>query len=257
MIILAWWMASRRWRMDWVQTVALWGALIGFFAIGLVISTKIGGGGDLHNLDMYLITALVAIVLGLMSFDVNSVQLRWPFWAVGLILYLVFWVIYPFTPLHPSSAYHPFLELPKDEQVAEALSTTQNEVAKFAKSGEVLFMDDRQLLVFGYIPAIPFVPDYEKKYMMDQAMASNVSYFRPYYQDLAKKRFALIVTEPLRTRRREDLGGPFSEENDAWVLWVSNPTLCFYEPIYVSTAVNVELLVPKQTPVGCEEYLKQ
>jgi hypothetical protein len=257
LILLAWWMASRSWHLDWVQTVALWGALIGFFGIGLVISTKIGGGGDLHNLDMYLITALVAIVLGLMSFDVNSVQLRWPFWAVGLILYLVFWVIYPFTPLHPSSAYHPFLELPKDEQVAEALSTTQNEVAKFAKSGEVLFMDDRQLLVFGYIPAIPFVPDYEKKYMMDQAMASNVSYFRPYYQDLAKKRFALIVTEPLRTRRREDLGGPFSEENDAWVLWVSNPTLCFYEPIYVSTAVNVELLVPKQTPVGCEEYLKQ
>jgi hypothetical protein len=257
LIILAWWMTSRSWHLDWVQKVALWGALIGFFGIGLVISTKIGGGGDLHNLDMYLITALVAIVLGLMSFDIRSVQMRWPFWVVGLIFYLVFWVVYPFTPLHPSSAYHPFLELPKEAQVAEALSTTQNEVAKFAKLGEVLFMDDRQLLVFRYIPAIPFVPEYEKKYMMDQAMASNANYFHSYYQDLAKGRFALIVTEPLRTRRREDLGGPFSEENDAWVLWVSNPTLCFYEPIYVSTAVNVELLVPKQNPVGCEEYLKQ
>ena len=257
LIVLAWWMISRRWHLDWFQKVALWGALIGFFVIGLVISTKIGGGGDLHNLDMFLITALVVIVLGLMSLDVSSIQMQWPFWAVGLILYLVFWVLYPFTPLHPRSAYHPSLELPKETQVAEALSTTQNEVAKYAKSGEVLFMDDRQLLVFGYIPAIPFVPEYEKKYMMDQAMASNASYFRSYYQDLAKKRFALIVTEPLRTRRREDLGGPFSEENDAWVLWVSNPTLCFYEPIYVATDVNVELLVPKQHPVGCEEYLKQ
>jgi len=256
LIILAWWMLSRRWLLDWVQRTAIWGVLIGFFAIGLVISTKIGGGGDLHNLDMYLMTLLVVIVLGFMALDLTSVQIQWPSWAVGLILYSIFWVVYPFTPLYPRSDYHPSLELPKDNQVAEALSTTQSEVAKFAKSGEVLFMDQRQLLAFGYILPIPFIPEYEKKYMMDQAMGNNSSYFQPYYHDLAKQRFALIVTEPLKTRRREDLGGPFSEENDAWVLWVSNPTLCFYEPIYLSTDVNVELLVPKQNPVGCEQYLK-
>jgi hypothetical protein len=256
LIILAWWVISRGWQLDWIQKTAIWGALIGFFAIGLVISTKIGGGGDLHNLDMYLVTLLVIMVLGLMSIDQSPARLQSPVWAVGLILYLMFWVIYPFTPLHPRSGYHPFLELPKANQVAEVLSTTKNEVVKFAKSGEVLFMDQRQLLVFGYIPSVPFIPEYEKKYMMDQAMGNNSSYFQPYYHDLANRRFALIVTEPLKTRRREDLGGPFSEENDAWVLWVSNPTLCFYEPIYVSTDVNVELLVPKQNPVGCEQYLK-
>ncbi len=203
------------------------GALIGFFGIGLVISTKIGGGGDLHNLDMYLVTLLVVIVLGLMSIDQSSVRLQWPVWAVGLILFLMFWVVYPFTPLYPRSGYHPFLELPKENQVAEVLSTTTKRSCKICQIGEVLFMDQRQLLVFGYIPSIPFIPDYEKKYMMDQAMGNNSSYFQPYYRDLAKRRFALIVTEPLKTRRREDLGGPFSEENDAWVLWVSNPTLCF------------------------------
>ena len=117
-------------------------------------------------------------------------------------------------------------------------------------------MDQRQLLAFGYIPSIPFIPEYEKKYMMDQAMGNNSNYFQPYYHDLDDRRFALIVTEPLKTRRREDLGGPFSEENDAWVFWVSNPTLCFYEPIYVSTDVNLELLAPKQNPGGCEQYLK-
>ena len=120
-----------------------------------------------------------------------------------------------------------------------------------------MFMDHRQLLTFGYIPAVPFVPDYEKKYMMDQAMGNNAQYFQTYYHDLAQKRFAVIVTEPLRTKRREELGGPFSEENDAWVLWVSNPTLCFYEPLYIEPDVNVELLVPKQNPVGCEEYLNE
>ena len=256
LIILLWWMISRRWQMDWVQTIAVWGALVGFFAIGLVISTKIGGGGDLHNLDMYLITLLVVTVLGLMWLKAGAVQTKWPVWAVGLTYFLIFLVIYPFLPMHPGSDYHQRLDMANENKVSEAFSVVRAEVEKYAKTGEVLFMDHRQLLTFGYIPAIPFVPEYEKKFMMDQAMASNADYFQAYYHDLAQKRFALIVTEPLRTKRREELGGPFSEENDAWVIWVSNPTLCFYEPLYLSTEVNVELLVPKSNPLGCEQYLE-
>ena len=255
-IILGWWMISRRWQLDWVQKIAIAGALIGFFAIGLVISTKIGGGGDLHNLDMFLVTLLVVTVLWLTSLDPGSIQTGLPAWAVALIAFLMFWVVYPFTPLHPGSDHHPRLDLANEGRVSEAFSAVSEEVAKFARSGEVLFMDHRQLLAFGYLPAIPFVPEYEKKFMMDQAMANNAGYFQAYYQDLAKGRFALIVTEPLRTKTREELGGPFSEENDAWVLWVSNPTLCFYEPVYESTDVNIELLVPKQNPLGCDQYLE-
>jgi hypothetical protein len=255
-IILGWWMFSTRGQLDWVQRLAISGALIGFFAIGLVISTKIGGGGDLHNLDMFLVTLLVVTVLWLTSLDLSSLQTRWPAWGGALIAFLMFWVVYPFTPLHPGSDHHPRLDLANENRTSEAFSAVRQEIEKFARSGEVLFMDHRQLLTFGYLPAIPFVPEYEKKYMMDQAMANNAGYFQAYYRDLAEQRFALIVTEPLRTKRREELGGPFSEENDAWVLWVSNPTLCFYEPLYESTDVNIELLVPKQNPLGCEQYLE-
>jgi hypothetical protein len=255
-IILGWWMFSTRGQLDWVQMLAISGALIGFFAIGLVISTKIGGGGDLHNLDMFLVTLLVVTVLWLTSLDLSSLQTRWPAWAGALVAFLMFWVVYPFTPLHPGSDHHPRLDLANENRTSEAFSAVRQEVEKFARSGEVLFMDHRQLLTFRYLSAIPFVPEYEKKYMMDQAMANNAGYFQAYYRDLAEQRFALIVTEPLRTKRREELGGPFSEENDAWVLWVSNPTLCFYEPLYESTDVNIELLVPKQNPLGCEQYLE-
>jgi len=34
-------------------------------------------------------------------------------------------------------------------------------------------MDQRQLLTFGYVPKIPLVDDYEKKYMMDTAMTGD------------------------------------------------------------------------------------
>jgi hypothetical protein len=255
-ILLAWWMISRRWPLDWIQKIAIWGALVGFFAIGLVISTKIGGGGDLHNLDMYLVTLLVVTVLGLMALMAGPIQTKWPVWAIALTFFLIFLVIYPFVPMHPGSDYHPRLDMANENKVAEAFSVVRTEVEKYAKTGEVLFMDHRQLLTFRYVPPLPFIPEYEKKFMMDQAMGSNADYFQAYYHDLAQKRFALIVTEPLRTKRREELGGPFSEENDAWVIWVSNPTLCFYEPLYLSTEVNVELLVPKQNPLGCEQYLE-
>jgi hypothetical protein len=255
-ILLAWWIISGRWQLDWIQKTAILGVLTGFFSIGLVISTKIGGGGDLHNLDMFLVTLFVVAVLGIMAVDRKPIPTKWSAWTTALVCFLIFWVVYPFIPLNPGSDYHPFLQLPNEKKVSEAFSTVQKEVTKYSKTGEVLFMDHRQLLTFRYLPAIAFVPEYEKKYMMDQAMANNARYFETYYQDLAKKRFALIVTEPLKTKRREELGGPFSEENDAWVLWVSNPTLCFYEPLYMSTDVNIELLVPKQNPLGCEQYLE-
>jgi hypothetical protein len=104
---------------------------------------------------------------------------------------------------------------------------------------------------------VPFIPEYEKKYMMDQAMAANAAYFLPYYQDLQKHRFTLIVTEPLKVNLKNEDEGVFSEENDAWVVWVSAPTLCFYEPILTEKSVGVQLLVPRQDAKDCGKYLQQ
>jgi hypothetical protein len=252
LILLAWWM-SQVWKLDWIQKAAIVAVLVGFFSVGLIISTKIGGGGDLHNLDMYLMTLIVIVTLAVSQ---RESEVRWPFWAVGLVILLLLTAAYPFTPLSSNASYNPWLDLPKDTAVSKTLSAIRTEVKDAAKNGDVLFIDQRQLLTFGYLPAVPFVPEYEKKYMMDQAMGNNGRYFKEYYKDLAKKRFTLIVTEPLRSKLRSEMGGVFSEENDAWVTWVSNPTLCFYEPIYLSRETDVELLVPRANPVGCEQYLK-
>ncbi len=230
--------------------------LIGFFVLGLVVSAKIGGGGDLHNLDMYLITLLIMIVFGLMLQVNNSPGTGWPVWIVGIVSFVTFFLIYPFTPFHPNARYNQRLDLPGHYQVTEALSKVQQQVKKYAKVGQVLFMDQRQLLTFGYVPSVAFVPDYEKKYLMDQAMASNAEYFHSYYEDLARQRFSLIITEPLHAEPKLEMVGSFTEENNAWVYWVSNPTLCFYEPIYFSKKIRLELLVPKQQPVDCEKYIE-
>ncbi len=259
MALLLYKLFSHQWKLDGFQLLAVLGALIGFLAVGLVISTKIGGGGDLHNLDMYIGTLIVVTVLGLAGQALSESKgvdvRRWPSWVLAMLCLLVILPAYQFTPFHPSASYHAWLDLPTRDDTDKALREINGEVEKYSQLGDILFMDQRQLLTFGYVNAVPFVPEYEKKYMMDQALASNETYFRPYYQDLANKRFALIVTEPLKVSLKEE-GGVFSEENDLWVKWVSAPTLCFYEQILTDKDVGVEILVPRENPVGCEKYLK-
>ncbi|MBK8619736.1 MAG: hypothetical protein IPN96_22170 [Anaerolineales bacterium] len=245
---------SRQWKLDGFQQAAILGALTGFLAIGLVISTKIGGGGDLHNLDMYIGTLIVVIMLGLTGQPALS-ESKSPAWTLAALCFFALLPVYQFTPFFPSAAYHSRLDIPAQEDTDKALIQIRAAVEETAALGEVLFMDQRQLLTFGYMPKIPFVAEYEKKYMMDQAMASNEIYFQPYYQDLANQRFALIVTEPLKMDLKNE-GGIFSEENDLWVTWVSAPTLCFYEPVMTDKSVGVQLLVPRKDLIGCEKYLQ-
>ena len=254
-VFLAWWMITKQLKLDIWQKLAVWGALSGFFAAGLVISTKIGGGGDLHNLDMYLATLMLVMALAMTTLAGNPERKPPPAWALALVAFLILLPVHQFVPLDPAYESEPS-SLASPEKTQEILSTIRTQVDAASRQGEVLFMDQRQLLTFGYISAIPFVPEYEKKYMMDQALANNANYFSSYYRDLADKRFALIVTEILRSKLKADLGGPFSEENDAFVTWVSNPTLCFYEPTYTSKETNIMLLAPRANPQGCEEYLK-
>lgn len=245
--------ATWRWKLDVFQSLGLWGALAGFLVAGLVISTKIGGGGDLHNLDMYIGTLMLSTSLLLYAHPQSSAESppARPAWVWGLLLLLALTPVFPFTPFSAEAGYHKRLDLPTAAESADTLERIRQETAAAAQRGEVLFMDQRQLLTFGYIPSIPFVSEYEKKYMMDQAMGGNAAYFQPYYRDLEARRFSLIVTEILRGGLKQE--GIFSEENNAWVEWVSNPTLCYYEPILTDRTVGVQLLIPRAEAEPCDK----
>ena len=267
LILLAWWMFSRRWKLDWVQITAIWGALAGFLGVGIVVSMKIGGGSDLHNLDMFFMALLFVIVtgwraqrIGMGGQEPGPEKRTWPPFAVGLAVFSVMLMVYPLTLFSPSASSSPrAVPLPGPADVEEVLDEIRSEVERALPQGEVLFMDQRQLLAFGYVPAIPFVDEYEKKFVMDMAMASNAEYFQAYYQDLANRRFSLIITEPLRINYQGDTH-IFGDENDAWVQWVSEPTLCFYEPVDQTNAkdrVAVMLLVPRADTRDCARFLEQ
>ena len=241
LFLLIYIIVKKRWRLDVWQKLAFGGILGAFLVVGLIISVKIGGGNNLHNLDMFLIGTLFAASLaweaGLKQW-VKSIDAQ-PGWIRLLILAAV---LYP--AVQPVISVQPFI-LPLKNETQEALSSVQQYVMEGEQKGAVLLIDQRQLLTFGFIQDIPLIPEYEKRHMMDMAMADDADYFNKFYEDIAGHRFSMILSEPLHTGFQ---GGQyeFGNENDAWVKWVSVPLLCYYEPVETYPVYGVQILVPKE-----------
>jgi hypothetical protein len=237
-ILLIYLRVRSKWKLDLWQGLAVAGCLIVFAGAGLVISLKIGGGSNLHNLDMFFVGLLFALAvawrqgaLGIAQKDADVST-----WARALILIVVL------IPALRSPLIIRPLDLPPAENTGRWLAIIQQEVAD--AQGPVLFMDERQLITFGYIRGVTMIPEYDKRYMTDLAMANDEKSFRQYYADLAAHRFALIVADPLKLATFGDERN-FGEENDAWVRWVAEPTLRYYQPLYTFDKIGVELLVPR------------
>jgi hypothetical protein len=264
--------ATKKWALNAWQKLGLVLPLLAFLAVGLIVSTKIGGGGDLHNLDMFLIGILFTAVIAwenggrqwLGQID-NS-----PVWVKGvLVLLLAIPGIQPLSALRSFGSVDDavwlvtltdvsnqrFLEmLPPQNEVDDILGTIRQEVDARKSQGEILFLDQRQLLTFGYVKDVPLVPEYEKKILMNEAMSASASYFAPFYADLEAQRFSLIISEPLRAPVK-DSNYQFGEENNAWVEWVVEPVLCYYEEIARFRSAQIQLLVPRQGEVDCSSVL--
>jgi uncharacterized protein (DUF983 family) len=259
---------KKHWVLNIWQRLAIILPLLAFLVVGLVASAKIGGGGDLHNMDMFLIgllfTGVVAWYNGGKEWIQDSHNI--PLWMKFIVALLV--IVPALASLREIRSYNfngdiarlltltdapnenSLGLLPSQDTVDSALSVIREEVALAQQRGDVLFLDQRQLLTFGYITNVSLIPEYEKKVLMNEALSSNAAYFEPFYVDIANHRFSLIISEPLRTPIK-DSSFQFGEENNAWVKWVSNPVLCYYEPKVDLKEVGVQLLVPKSEPIDC------
>jgi hypothetical protein len=265
---------KRIWILNTFQKIVILLPLLAFLLVGLVASTKIGGGGDLHNMDMFLI--------GLMFVGAMACYTIGSDWFKGIseapMFIKIFLAIMVFIPgIQPLSALRTFeyagdpqwlytladitdlkaLDLPPTDDIAnDAIDRIQHEVTLAQQDGEVLFIDQRQLLTFGYITNVPLVPEYEKKVLMNQALSNSSSYFYSFYEDLANKRFSLIISEPLRAPEK-DSTYQFGEESNGWLIWVMRPILCYYEEKNYLRKVDVELLVPKDEAMDCSDQLPE
>jgi hypothetical protein len=234
----------------WAGILAI---LLVLLAGGLVVSTKIGGGSNLHNLDAYLTMLLVVggwCYYARTNPDTDTVptiapgepaaRLHW----IGM-LYILLLPVY-LTLL--SGPVTPPIDLQRVDRALAAIDSLAT--AAYQSSEEVLFISERQLLTYDLIRSVPLVPEYEKVFLMEMAMANNPGYLGQFQQDLKNQRFALIVSEPLAIRYKGSAKS-FGEENDAWVVNVAEPILCYYEPFRTFRELKIQLLKPRSEPGTC------
>ena len=240
------------------------GSILGvLFAGGVVVSVKIGGGSNLHNLDAYLV--LLLVIGGYVWFGISAEgettnqgigdkgqgagdmsQGRkdrdlWKWgrrmspWMVGLAAAVPLIFTLSAGGIWPQ----------RDTQAAQADLGTLRLAAQQAvmNGGKVLMINQRHLLAFGELPGVPLEADYELVFLMEMAMAGNTDYLETFHADLENHRFDLIIAEPLAVQY-QGRARSFGEENDAWVNQVSTPVLCHYQPLAALQTAGVVLYVP-------------
>lgn len=246
---LAMWIALRARRADWhpIRLVFILAALLVLFVGGIIVSLKIGGGANLHNMDAYL--SLLLIVLAYVVFgrcqpesgeDAKPVILPW-FVAVLLMLMPV----WAWTQFNLGIRTY---DTARTESVLAELQGYVDDVN--AQGGEILFITQRHLISMHMLQGVTLVPEYEREDLMEMAMGNNLLYLDQFGDDMYHQRFALIVVDPLTYNiLREDRS--FAEENNVWVRRVMKHILCNYREEVVFSEDEIGLYVPQEGERRC------
>lgn len=235
-------------RWDGWQLAGAGAALAAFLSVGLVASVKIGGGNNLHNLDMFFVALVTLGGWGLIDLAKRGqwdVVARSPAVRTFLALAVIvptWWLVKTGGPL----------DVADWRTAQDSLEALQEEVRAANRRGPVLFIDQRQLFTFGHLEDVPLVMDYEMKNLMNQALAENEPYLRRFEQDLAEGRFSMVIAEPQKIQY-QGRSAAFGEENDAWVRHVSVPLLEHYRPELRLPEVEVWGMVPVEKAGGGTE----
>ena len=206
-----------------LRRVGLAAAPAVLFLGGLVVSAKIGGGGNLHNLDAYLVVLLVITVFW--TFGPVTTEAGTPMGGPTPSLALLGAALaMPVAFALSAHGAWPMRETDSARALVERISQAATNAGR--QGQRVLFISERHLIAFEGLE-VRLEPEYEKVYLMEMAMAGNRDYLDRLYADLAAHRFGLIVTERLSTGLRGS-EYTFGEENDVWAERVAAPILASY-----------------------------
>jgi hypothetical protein len=239
-------LATRQWKsLHSIRWLGLSGMLVALFAGSAVVSTKIGGGGDLHNMDTYaVLISIVALYFfsGRVQAEPSEKQMQIrssPVWIVVLTIPILF--------LIPMLSPYPVYNEEQNQAAHQQLVDVVNEAGK---TGPVLFINDRQLVALGEVN-VPLVYDYEVVTLMEMAMSRNQVYMDRFYRDLTNHRFSAIVATKQNLGIKQE--GVFVEENNVWNTYVSPYILCYYESTTTIEAdgTRLEIYTPRIQPGDC------
>lgn len=254
-IWIVWWTKGVKVQLGFWRWLAIAVLLIVLFAGGIVVSAKIGGGNNLHNLDAYWV--LFWLLSAALFFrkvngekptnEIPNPTRNWRTDKVGRQI-LLGWLCLELLVSALSSGSPRLLysrtEVENDLQLLEQAIQSANQ------HGEVLFLTERQLLTFGEPKFLKIAYDYEKVWLIMMAMAHNQAYMSRFREDIRSQRFSLIISDPLRLRKK-GITAHFGDENDYWVDEIATPILCYYEPKKFLRTATIRWYVPRAIPLPC------
>lgn len=222
------------------QRFLLSAALSVFFFGGLVVSVKIGGGSNLHNMDAFLLLVLVIICYAAVNindhFSTQNLNLVMKGLLTASVAISVVWQL---------SGWVPKFTFFRETAMEEMQKLEKDVTREAGKGKEVLFISQRHFLTFGMLSNVPLIEDYELLTVMEMAMSKNRTYLDRFQADLKAQRFGLIVAYKQYDLIKGD-GDGFAEENNAWVTEISRPLLEYYTPITWLRQSGVQIYAPKK-----------
>jgi hypothetical protein len=234
---------------DWhpMRLMLILAVLLVLFLGGLVVSLKIGGGANVHNMDAYF--SLLLIVFAYLIFaryraetgeTAQPVALHW--------LIVVLLLINPVWSFIQFSIGFGSYDAARTQSVMISLQEYVDQAN--AQGGEILFITQRHLISMHMLKDVTLIPEYEREDLMEIAMANNTQALSEFRRDMESQRFALIIVDPLNynilSRRRG-----FSEENNVWVTRIVKPILCNYRAETSFPVDDIALYVPQEVPRQC------
>lgn len=225
----------------------IFSALTALFLVGMIVSLKIGGGADLHNMDSYFI--LLLIVAGYLAFaryrrEDGGLDAPLPLhWVVVVLL-----IAMPVWSRLQSNPVIITYDANRTDAVLSALQERLDQVN--SQGGEILFISQRHLISMGMLHNVTLIPEYEREDLMEMAMGNNTEYLDKFWSDMESQRFALIIVDPLTFKY---LGKEYSfgEENNVWVRYAMRPILCNYRQDEIFPADAIALYVPQDGERQC------
>ena len=239
-LVIVWriWGSLKAWRP--LRLLGLLSILLALMAAGLIVSAKIGGGNNLHNLDSSLvILAVITVYILFDQFvkDDQTIVLRSPLPNFLFVIVFLVPMITQANNLYPIHSW----DLEGAQNDLQQLQALIDDVDP--EEGEVLFIQNRHLLSLGLIKNVDLVPEYEKIILMEMAMSHYDEYLQKFQGDLESHRFALIVMEPINLVIQTSADS-FGEENNAWVEFVAKPLVESYHTVLDLSENGMVVLAP-------------
>jgi hypothetical protein len=226
-----------------IRLAGIFTALTVLLLGGLVVSVKIGGGANLHNLDAFFV--LLMLVGSYFYFR------QWaPETPGGLPVLnhrpalLIFAVVIPVWFILQSGGALFKWDHTSAAQAVNGIRIQTEQVA--LEHGQVLFISQRQMLALKMV-AVPLVPEYEQDYLMEMVMSHNLAYLNRFHSDLQAQRFGLIIADSYSDTIQKN-GLAWAAENNLWVQEVVRPLNCYYVGREVFKDQGIVLYVPRAVP---------